>query len=112
MAGLGEARTPLASKGASGDERGGAGLGQAGRGLARLGKAWDLLVRKDGAMKKTRMAPIKRTIQFKVLLSDEEKSWLEDLANSKGLTPTDYVRTTIRDAYAKSSAYPIPHGER
>lgn len=40
---------------------------------------------------------VARTNQFKILLSDDEKTWLQALAEKRGLTPTDYVRLFIRD---------------
>lgn len=43
-----------------------------------------------------------RTYQFKVLLSDNEKDWLQKLAEMAGLDPTNYVRQLIRREVGKS----------
>jgi len=40
--------------------------------------------------------PIDRNVQFKILLSEEEKAALDDLADTRGLTPTDFVRQLLR----------------
>ena len=44
------------------------------------------------------MSPVERTIQFKILLTTEERADLQALADKSGLTATDYVRQTIRAA--------------
>jgi Ribbon-helix-helix protein, copG family len=41
-----------------------------------------------------------RPHQFKMLLSDDEKEWLEAIAASRGLTSSDVLRVYIREAYA------------
>lgn len=40
-----------------------------------------------------------RTNQFKIMLSDQEKAWLEELASSRGLTSSDVLRLYIRTAF-------------
>lgn len=40
-----------------------------------------------------------RETQLKVMVSEEEKGWLEEIASSRGLTSSDVVRLAIRDAY-------------
>lgn len=42
-----------------------------------------------------------RPNQFKILLSDEERVMLDELAEGRGLTASDYLRTCIRDEYAQ-----------
>ena len=42
-----------------------------------------------------------RTTQLKILLSDLEKTWLENLANDRGFTVSDWVRQQIREAHEK-----------
>lgn len=44
------------------------------------------------------MAP-ERANQFKMLLSDEELAMLRELAEHRGLTASDYLRTLIRDQH-------------
>ncbi len=44
------------------------------------------------------MAP-ERTKQFKMLLSDEEDGWLRTLAESAGLSASDYLRQYIRKTH-------------
>lgn len=46
---------------------------------------------------------VERTIQLKLLLSAEEKQWLEEIATRKGLTVSDVVRQFIRDDHQKAS---------
>jgi hypothetical protein len=41
-----------------------------------------------------------RSNQFKILLSDEEKGWLEEVAASRGLTSSDVLRLHIRESHA------------
>lgn len=41
-----------------------------------------------------------RTKQLKVLLSDEEKDWLDALAQARGLTASDVLRQYIRNEHA------------
>lgn len=43
-----------------------------------------------------------RTVQFKLLLSVEERQWLEDLATRRGLTATDVIRQFIREDHQKA----------
>jgi len=45
------------------------------------------------------MSPIERNIQLKVLISEEEKEWLTDLADAQGVSASDFVRTLIRRAH-------------
>jgi len=40
-----------------------------------------------------------RDNKFTLMLSDEEKRMLESLAETKGLTASDYLRTAIRENY-------------
>jgi len=40
-----------------------------------------------------------RTHQFKIMLSDEEKTWLEAIAAGRGLTSSDVLRLYIRDTW-------------
>jgi hypothetical protein len=42
-----------------------------------------------------------RTNQFKVMLSDAEKVWLEEIAADRGLTSSDVLRVYIRDSHAE-----------
>ncbi len=42
-----------------------------------------------------------RTNQFKIMLSDAEKGWLEEIAADRGLTSSDVLRVYIRDAHAE-----------
>jgi hypothetical protein len=42
-----------------------------------------------------------RTNQFKIMLSDAEREWLEELAGSRGLTSSDVIRQYIREARAQ-----------
>ncbi|HEY4012767.1 MAG TPA: CopG family transcriptional regulator [Polyangiaceae bacterium] len=42
-----------------------------------------------------------RTNQFKILLSDEEKAWLEEIAAARGLTSSDVLRQYVREAHAE-----------
>ncbi len=50
-------------------------------------------------MQATGMASERRPLQFKILLSEEEKTWLEKIAASRGLTSSDVLRLYIRDAH-------------
>jgi hypothetical protein len=43
--------------------------------------------------------PNDRPNQFKIMLSDEEKAWLEEIATSRGLTASDVLRLYIREQY-------------
>jgi hypothetical protein len=43
---------------------------------------------------------MKRTDQLKVLLSLEEKKWLDAIAERRGLTASDVIRQFIRSEYA------------
>ncbi len=47
---------------------------------------------------------VERPHQFKILLSSDEKEWLQTLADAKGLTPTDYLRQYIRDEVGRDVA--------
>jgi hypothetical protein len=38
-----------------------------------------------------------RVVQFKVLLSVEERGWLDEMAEEVGLTASDVLRRHIRD---------------
>jgi hypothetical protein len=49
------------------------------------------------------MAP-QRPNQFKMLLSDEELKLLRELAESRGLTASDYIRQLIRNEQERESA--------
>ena len=42
-----------------------------------------------------------RPNQFKIMLSNEEKAWLEQVAESRGLTSSDVLRLYIREAHAE-----------
>lgn len=42
---------------------------------------------------------ISRSHQLKIKISDNEKKWLEELALSRGLTSSDWLRLMLRDAY-------------
>lgn len=44
-------------------------------------------------------ARIVRKNQLKILVSDQEKAWLESVANARGLTVSDWVRQLIREAH-------------
>ncbi len=44
--------------------------------------------------------PIERPHQYKILLSEDEKAWLEEIATSRGLTAADVLRQYIREAHA------------
>ena len=48
------------------------------------------------------MAPIERSNRFNMRLSDEEQRMLDHLADGRGLTASDLLRTMIRDAYLAS----------
>jgi hypothetical protein len=48
----------------------------------------------------TRDMANERPNQFKIMLSDEEKAWLEELAARRGLTSSDVLRLYIREAHA------------
>lgn len=45
-----------------------------------------------------------RQIQFKIMLSTDEKLWLEALAKARGLTASDVLRQYIREAHAGLAA--------
>jgi hypothetical protein len=47
---------------------------------------------------------VERHHQFKILLSNDEKAWLQTLADAKGLTPTDYLRQYIRDEVGREAS--------
>jgi hypothetical protein len=49
-----------------------------------------------------------RPHQFKILLSDDEKHWLEQVAESRGLTASDVLRLYIRDARAQVEPRRVP----
>jgi hypothetical protein len=40
-----------------------------------------------------------RTNQFKIMLSDDERAWLEAIAARRGLTSSDVLRQYIRDTH-------------
>lgn len=42
-----------------------------------------------------------RVLMIKFRARDEEKAWLADLAESRGLTSSDWLRLAIRDAHQK-----------
>lgn len=44
--------------------------------------------------------PADRHYQLKLLLSDEERSWLEQIATAKGLSSADVIRMQIREQHA------------
>lgn len=44
---------------------------------------------------------VERTRRINVLVTDEELEMLRKLADSKGVTISDYIRLGARDAYAK-----------
>lgn len=50
---------------------------------------------------------VERPNQLKILVSNEEKVWLERLATAKGLTSSDWVRQQIREAHEALDA-PLP----
>jgi hypothetical protein len=50
-------------------------------------------------MQQTDMAN-ERPNQFKIMLSDEEKMWLEAVAADRGLTASDVLRQHIREAHS------------
>ena len=41
-----------------------------------------------------------RSHQFKILLSAEEKRWLDEIAEARGLSASDVVRLYVREAWA------------
>lgn len=43
-----------------------------------------------------------RTVQFKLLLSPDERQWLEEISVRKGLTVSDVIRQFIRDDHQKT----------
>jgi hypothetical protein len=45
-----------------------------------------------------------RPHQFKIMLSDQEKAWLEELATRRGLTSSDVLRQYIREAHGELRA--------
>lgn len=47
----------------------------------------------------------KRDKQLHVLLSDEEERMLEAVADRRGLTSSDWIRQTIRQAYESDPAF-------
>ncbi|AKV02335.1 hypothetical protein AKJ09_08998 [Labilithrix luteola] len=47
------------------------------------------------------MASIERTTQTKILLSEEEKDALRELAAAAGMSVSDYLRQLIRREHAK-----------
>lgn len=53
---------------------------------------------KDSRVNRYKMA--RRCHQFNLLLSDEEKAWLEEIATSRGLTSSDVLRQYIRETTA------------
>ena len=55
------------------------------------------------------MSPIERKIQLKVLISDEEKEWLTDLADAEGVSTSDLIRKLIRRARVLASQPAGPH---
>jgi hypothetical protein len=42
-----------------------------------------------------------RPNQFKIMLSDEERAWLEAIASSRGLSASDVLRLYVREAHAE-----------
>ena len=50
-------------------------------------------------MASTETMATEHTNQLKILVSDEEKTWLEAVASARGLTSSDWVRQMIRDAF-------------
>jgi hypothetical protein len=44
--------------------------------------------------------PSDRPHQFKIMLSSDEKAWLDEIATERGITATDFLRQHIRDSHA------------
>jgi hypothetical protein len=42
---------------------------------------------------------VNRENKLTVMLSDDEKTWLDELSNDAGVTMAEYLRNTIRDAH-------------
>ena len=45
------------------------------------------------------MAPLERDRSLRVRVSDEEQEMLQALADRRGVTVSDYIRLTAREAY-------------
>ncbi len=56
------------------------------------------------------MAP-KREIQFKMLLTASEQAMLRELADRKGLTASDYLRTMIREQHDQQNDLSAPFAD-
>jgi hypothetical protein len=54
------------------------------------------------------MAPIIRKYRFNMMLSDEEERMLRALAERRGLTASDFLRQSVRDAYEQDPAFKGP----
>ncbi len=51
---------------------------------------------------------IDRPHQLKILISDREKQWLEALADSRGVSVSDWIRLMTRDAYEAMKPRRLP----
>jgi hypothetical protein len=58
------------------------------------------------------MAPLERDIMFHVRMSEYERSMLETLAEEEGVSASDFVRMSIRKAFAMRSVPKKPRAKR
>ena len=47
------------------------------------------------------MSPIRRNRRLSMLISEDERAMLQQVADADGLTPSDYIRQHIRRAHAE-----------
>jgi hypothetical protein len=55
---------------------------------------------------------VDRPNQFKIRLSDEEVRWLDALANSMGVSKTDYLRLLLRREKGQSETVVAPRPKK
>jgi hypothetical protein len=49
---------------------------------------------------------MERSIQFKMLLSEDERRMLNEVAEGSGITASDWLRLTLRHAHAEKFGTP------